>query len=58
MTVYLSDWQDKTVHKDATYRDYNQLVEEYHEKDGPYAVRDLIRVNGTVEVIQLQEVEK
>ncbi len=58
MTVYLSDWQDKTVHTDATYEDYNRLVEEYHEKEAAYAVRDLIRVNGSVEVIRLQEVEK
>jgi len=56
VTVYTSDWQDKHVVEDATHEDYNRLVEEYHGKDGAYAVRDRIRVNGTVEIIRLHEV--
>lgn len=57
MTVYTSAWQDARVVEDATHDDYTRLVEEYHAKDEPYAVRDLVRVNGTVEIIRLHEVD-
>ncbi|MFB6190265.1 MAG: hypothetical protein ABEJ91_01710 [Candidatus Nanohaloarchaea archaeon] len=54
MTVFEARPVDTETVETTSRKDYNRIVEEHREKTGFYLVADHRRINGTVQITELQ----